>query len=235
MKKIFTDKKIPDPGKKLLLLLSAMSLVCASLVWYRHLVTGSPMYMFLLWNLFLAWVPYLISSYMRWTDSVQRKWYLNLLAGSVWLLFFPNAPYILTDLVHLKPRPDISYWYDFQILLFFCFNSLFIAFASLIQMKRFIDHFISPFFSHLAMLFILVLTSFGIYLGRFERYNSWDIVMQPFSLIHDCLHIIANAGDNKKVLYTTGLLAIFLTFTYFTLVYLFKDHEHRRTPAQKEK
>jgi uncharacterized membrane protein len=212
------NKQIPDPGKKLTLLLTFTSLVAIALVLYREHVTAHATYMFLLWNLFLAWIPFLISSYMHYTGTVKKHWIVNAGLLLTWLIFFPNAPYILTDLVHLKPRHDIAYWYDFLILLFFSFNSLFLGFASLIQVKRMADYFLSPLLSHAGVLLILVLTSFGIYLGRFERYNSWDIIVNPVNLVKDIYSLLLNIHHERQVVYVVFFLALFLIINYFTLI-----------------
>lgn len=228
-------KRIPDPGNKLISILLMTTIIASSLILYRHEITGNKTYLFLLWNLFLAWIPLIISTSLRAFTAKKRNGLLLLIPAALWLLFFPNTPYIITDLVHLKPRNDIAYWYDFLILIFCCFNSLFIAFASLIQMKRIIHKYLPNCISHITIISILVLTSFGIYLGRFERYNSWDLVVQPVNLFTDIYSLIINAGQNHQMVYVVGILAVFLILNYFTLLFIVNDASHVNQSAQKEK
>jgi hypothetical protein len=92
------------------------ALACAILA-ARILRVESATFIFLVWNLFLAWVPYMWS---LWAASIERRhpraWWRLLLPGALWLLFFPNAPYIVTDFVHLRERPPVPLWYDLGLL-----------------------------------------------------------------------------------------------------------------------
>ncbi len=233
MKKNSLSKiKVPDPGKQLVILLSFASIIACGLVYVRSEISHNYTYYFMIWNLFLAWIPFIISSYLAWSNTKSRKWYFNLLLGACWLLFFPNAPYVLTDLVHLKPRVDIPYWYDFLILIFFCFNCIFLAFASLIQIKRVLDYALPKWLSHVLILTILQLTSFGIYLGRFERYNSWDLIVRPGALFHDIYQLLFHSDSGHPVYYIVFFLALFLNLNYFTLLILNNSIHH---PEKEEK
>ncbi len=219
-KSLFLPHRIPDPGKRLVLLLLLTTIIASGLVILRVYLTLHMTYLFLLWNLFLAWIPFFISRYMKYSNTSQRKWYLNLLLFGTWLLFFPNAPYILTDLVHLKQRSDMPYWYDMMILLFFCFNSLFLGIASMIHMKRVINKFFRNSISHIIILLILTMTSLGVYIGRFERYNSWDVFTDPVNLFRDVYGLLLNAGEDLRFLYMFISLSILLIINYFTVMYL---------------
>ena len=221
--------KIPDPGKRLVLLLLLTTFIASGLVVARVYFTLNLTFLFLMWNLFLAWIPFFISRYMMYSATLKRKWYFNLMLFFTWLLFFPNAPYILTDLVHLQHRDDMPFWYDMMILLFFCFNSLFLAFASMIHMKRVIGKFVRSSFSHVIILAIFLMTSLGVYIGRFERYNSWDIVTDPANLLRDVYGLVLNAGDDLRFLYMFCFLSIFLIINYFTILFLFREMHHQET------
>jgi uncharacterized membrane protein len=96
------------------------SLVCVALVivrWYRTQVLD---YRFMIWNLFLAWIPFIMAFAAYRLHHARRQWGI-LIAGCalIWLLFLPNAPYLLTDLVHLRYRDDALVWYDLMLLLWF--------------------------------------------------------------------------------------------------------------------
>ncbi len=97
-----------------LLLSSGLALgLYAGRAWYIN----ARWFSFLVWNLFLAWVPYFWS---LWALNLHRcqpqRWWLLLLPGTLWLLFFPNAPYLITDLIHLRNYPSVPFWYDIGML-----------------------------------------------------------------------------------------------------------------------
>lgn len=141
----------------------SMSLLTARVFW-----TGEITFVFLAWNLFLAWVPWFFSKAI---SPVQRGWkQLALLVG--WILFFPNAPYILTDLFHLKLRLVMPLWFDLLLILSFAVSGLLLAAQSLHIMRKWLTHYIPKAWTEIATVGYLFLTAFGIYLGRFYRWNS---------------------------------------------------------------
>src|SRR5687767_7738955 len=83
-------------------LLFILSVCCFSLSVFRIQVTQSPMYIFLNWNLFLAFLPWMFSSLLIINPAWQSRKIVVAAFIGVWLLFFPNALYILTDLFHLQ-------------------------------------------------------------------------------------------------------------------------------------
>jgi uncharacterized membrane protein len=140
-------------------------------------------YAFLLWNLFLAVIPLSLSLGVAKTNRTVLA--APLLAA--WLLFFPNAPYVLTDLIHLTPHNHayVPLWLDLLMLLSFAFVSLWLGFQSL----QIIQHWFAARFSRLTAWSVAVgslgLSGFGVYLGRFERWNSWDVLRRPHLLFSD--------------------------------------------------
>ena len=114
------------------MLFLALVLWCLVLLWVRTLLAGSAMYLFLLWNLFLAAIPLLASG--RLMRERRPEWALSLRDGlwlGVWLLFLPNAPYLLTDFVHLRHRPPVPFWYDLAVILSCAGTGLVFPYASL--------------------------------------------------------------------------------------------------------
>ncbi|MEO1631092.1 MAG: DUF1361 domain-containing protein, partial [Bacteroidota bacterium] len=101
-----------------------------ALIAARIAVTGDLQFAFLLWNLFLASVPLVLS---RGLARFERPGWLALGVGSAWLLFFPNAPYILTDLVHLRVRPEAPYWFDLVLLLAAAWSGMLVGMVSLAE------------------------------------------------------------------------------------------------------
>ncbi len=171
-------------------LLAGASVVCVALVRFRAVMTGSPHYTFLVWNLFLAWIPFGIA-YLIYITSIRRRWlYLFVPASAVlWLIFFPNAPYMLTDLQHLSTAGvDVPVWYDVMMLIWFSFTGLFLGMVSLFLMQEIVRREFGRWFGWGFVLAVAGLTSVGVYMGRFLRWNSWDILgnfggMARFTLV----------------------------------------------------
>ncbi|MDH5506567.1 MAG: DUF1361 domain-containing protein [Anaerolineae bacterium] len=184
------------------------------------------------WNLFLAWVPYLCS---LWVASIHarhpRRWWALLVPGALWLLFFPNAPYIVTDFLHLVPRYGIPIWYDILMLATFAWTGIFLGFASLRAMQNIAVDYFGAFFSWLFVAGSLALGGLGIYLGRFSRWNSWDILSHPKSILKDIAIRFLDPFSNKQfygftLMVTAFLLVGYLTFT--SVQGLNKPHTKRR-------
>jgi uncharacterized membrane protein len=187
-----------------LLLLSAFSL---ALYAARFLYSGQITYIFLLWNLFLAWMPLVFA----WLAVTWRKWPpLALLAAFLWLLFFPNAPYLVTDLIHLRPIDPVPLWYDLILLLDFALLGLFLAFVSLSMMQDLVSTRFGPFSGWSFTIAVLGISGLGIYIGRFLRWNSWDLFTRPSLLLND----IWTSLDEPRTLIISGLLALLLLFAY---------------------
>src|SRR5687768_12604246 len=88
------------------LALALCSLVGGALLVSRFVVTGATSFGFLPWNLLLAWVPFGAAGVLRLLERDHRLTRPRILALlAVWLAFFPNAPYLVTDFQHLRPRP----------------------------------------------------------------------------------------------------------------------------------
>ncbi len=201
---------------KLYLLLLASCLFCIGFVGVRIYFSGALSYTFLLWNLFLAFIPFVLSSFLV---SIQplRAWVFWLM-GVIWLLFFPNAPYVLTDLLHLKAGM-VPVWYDLLMLLSFAWTSLMLGFVSLADMQHLMSKRFNQTVGWVFALLALSLGSFGIYLGRFLRWNSWDVMTQPTGLLQDIVDQIINPLSNITTYGFTLLLTVFLLLAYLTLYF----------------
>jgi uncharacterized membrane protein len=187
----------------------------------RSWVWEPRIFRFLVWNLFLAWLPYLWS---LWALSIHRRqpgrWWLLLLPGTLWLLFFPNAPYLVTDLMHLRSDPPVPLWYDSGMLISFAWAGCFLAVASLSVMHRIIRDYTGRALSWLMVLGMLALCGLGIYVGRFLRWNSWDIFLYPTDVISDIAQRLAHPLSNLQTYGVTLLFAAFLFVCYVTFVSL---------------
>jgi uncharacterized membrane protein len=148
----------------------------------RFIYSGGHGFVFLIWNLFLAWVPFAISALFK--NLVQAPKWKQVLVFSIWLIFFPNALYIVTDLVHLDLETNIPKWFDAVLLFTSSITGLIMAFVSLLRIEHFLSHYFRNSKVHVIMVSILFIGSFGVYLGRFLRWNSWDVISNPVSLLY---------------------------------------------------
>src|SRR5579859_1081877 len=130
-----------------------LSMLGAVLVDIRVERSHSSWYMFMIWNLILAWIPYLCSTLLMIPTVRQaRQRWLPWLIGLIWLVFFPNAPYILTDFVHLTETSNYFWWYDALLVCVFAWTGLVLAFASLRQMHLLVRHVVGRVRSWLVVL-----------------------------------------------------------------------------------
>lgn len=186
---------------------------CSSLLLCRLLWSESLWFKFMIWNLFLAAIPLGFSVLLPFV----RRWVfaLPLLVG--WLLFLPNAPYMLTDLIHLRQRPGVPVWFDLLMLQSFALVALWMGFESLRLVQHWMEERSSKVFSWLFVFACLLLSGFGIYLGRFLRRNSWDILGNPKVLFNDILDRVINPmahGSTWGVTFGYGglLIVCYLAF-----------------------
>lgn len=197
------------------ILLILMTLFCFSLSIFRYYLSDTKVFFFLNWNLFLAWIPFIISSFLL-IFNIKSKVAL-VFAIVVWILFFPNSPYILTDLFHLKTRNSVPIWYDLIVILSYAWAGLICGFISLLDIEKMLSsYFKRSTISIIAVLF-LFLSSFGVYLGRFLRWNSWDVLNNPFGLFNDIAVRFIYPMDYTKTWGVTVLMGIMLNFMYFML------------------
>jgi uncharacterized membrane protein len=164
--------KISPAEKRVFVLIAFV----ACLILARIIYSGSFCYLFLLWNIFLAFVPLKVSMQLKKESALQFRSTTLLIC---WLLFFPNSLYLITDLIHLEQRQNVPVWYD-AVLLYVCASvGLIIAFISLYEVELFLTGKMKNNIKNTVIVFCLFLGSFGVYLGRFLRWNSWDVIFNP--------------------------------------------------------
>jgi uncharacterized membrane protein len=168
------------------------------------------------WNIFLAWIPYILSGYFI-HYRYKEKW-KQLFLFSSWLLFFPNALYIVTDLVHLQQETNMPWWFDSVLLFSSSFIGIIMAFISLSKAEAYLSSFLNKKVVVAAVCAILFLGSFGVYLGRFHRWNSWDVLNNPVGLGLDIFYKITNPMENYKA----WAITVLFTAVYSLLYYFIK-------------
>lgn len=183
------------------------SLVAITLLLLRVKITHSMYLLFLIWNLFLAIIPYFLSSNIHNNFFDKSKKIQNTFYALVWLLFIPNTFYILTDFTHLHFKNTFQFGLDILIISSFSFAGFYVGLLSLQHIHQLT---IAKYGNKIGNLFIVsisFLSAFGIYLGRVLRFNSWDIISKPIELVYTS---IAALFSFETIIYTLQLGSIIL-------------------------
>lgn len=187
-----------------LVLLAMLSL---TLMLLRVKITQDIYLLFLIWNLFLGYIPYVLSSRIKSTVPGTFTFYL-LFFG--WLLFLPNSFYLLTDFVHLHHRNDLQYVFDVLLLTCFSIAGFFSGISSLLHIHQLLEMKYSERKSRRLIAIICFLSSFGVYLGRILRFNSWDVLSNPITLFSSILNSFLNPETHRfTILFGTFILLIY--------------------------
>lgn len=197
--------------------------VCFVLVFMRVLAAeglyeGFRRHAGLMWNLLLAWLPLIFALLAcdEWNGGTRRTWrFMGFAAG--WLLFAPNAPYIFTDLVHISVMFTKHYWVDLAMILACALTGLMLWFVSLYLMQAIVA---KKFGGATGWGFVAAmagLSSLGIYLGRFARFNSWDVVTKPTEVYQGISSWVTSAMSNKPNMAFAISFAGFLFIAYLML------------------
>ncbi len=188
----------------------------------RTVYTGRLTFAFLVWNLFLAFVPYFLSYSLTLRPAwMENNWKFATLF-TVWLLFVPNSFYMLTDLFHLYDSYSVPRWYDLLLILSFAWNALLMGILSVRHMERIIQ---AKWLYRSGWLFVypvMFLNALGIYIGRYLRFNSWDILSKPFWLLADMVHLLLHPIYYKNAWAMVLCFSFFLSILYTTLKRLSK-------------
>ncbi len=203
------------PMTEVLITLLLSSGVSAFLLIARVVATGTMKFSFLLWNLFLAWVPLGLAYWLRqrtlkknvpdWKDTV---------IGLLWLGFLPNSFYIISDIIHIQSSGEVSILFDIAMITSFVLNGLLLGYISLFMMHRIVAKFSTERIAYVFAQGILLLCSFAIYLGRYLRWNTWDVVVNPAGLVFDVTDRLVNPAMHTLTFVVTGVFFIVLGSTY---------------------
>lgn len=178
----------------------------------RILYTGEILYAFLVWNLLLAFIPFWISSWMQGREWPKKKKLWLVALGLLWLFFLPNAPYILTDFYHLRTKSDMStIWFDMWMLFSYSLTGLIVFYASLLQALAIWKKYVKKG-GEVFIVVVLVLCSLAIYLGRYIRFNSWDLFVQPGEVFSAFVTALSSGSFWRIVLPTFFFLMVGYVF-----------------------
>jgi len=189
--------------------LTGLSLI---LLMVRLKLTHSYFFLFLVWNLFLAAIPFLITFQLLSRKRVHK--YPLLMWLGLWLLFLPNAPYIITDFIHLQHLKANIFWLDAVLIGVYALSGLLFYFISVRDMEELLQQHFQPKKVKYLLWMLPFLVGFGIYLGRFLRWNSWDIVQRPATILNDIWDIITTPMEHKLAWLITLLFGFGLSFSY---------------------
>jgi uncharacterized membrane protein len=200
--------------KNVIAVLFAMSLSCCLLAILRVVWTDNITYIYLIWNLFLAWVPLIIADQaQRYYSKFPKRHMVLGFFFFMWLLFFPNSPYIITDLIHLDPRHNVPMWFDATLVFSFALAGLMTGFISLYFIHEVLNCFFKTMVNWTLITLVFLLTGYGIYLGRVLRWNSWDLFTKTKPLLLD----ITTGVFNPQALFMTFVFTFIMFFSYLIL------------------
>lgn len=181
----------------------------------RVLIFNSNYYVYLFWNIFLAILPFIISLILlKFANNKKLTKPLLIIGGIFWLLLLPNAPYVVTDLIHLNRSRGAPLIYDVFLVFSCAWTGLLLGLYSISHIEKIIRLKYKAHTAAFIIAFIILLTSFGMYLGRFLRFNSWDIFSSSPLLFNKVTEIFAKPAEYEEAYIFTGLSFVFIYLSY---------------------
>jgi len=213
-----------------LILFAAGGAGCAALLlvrgWYAHGLR----FRFLAWNLVLAVLPALAAAAMARADRRGNSALVALWA-IVWLLFLPNAPYLITDLVHLEPRPPVPYWFDIGLFAAFAGAGVLAAFSSFGDVQQVATRRFGHWMGWVVVAVASFAAGFGIELGRMGRWNSWDVLTQPGDILREVIELVVDPWEHPRAFAVAMLYGSVLLFGYVAVRILASEQKRGTSGA----
>jgi uncharacterized membrane protein len=210
-----------------LLVLASILSVVLEIVHTR--INGSSSYSNLVFNLALAWIPFGAAVLAYLASRNRISFFLIMpICTLVWLVFFPNAPYLLTDFQHLAfTSGSAPLWFDVILMIWFAWTGLLLGIASLYLMHEIVTITFNPLVGWIFAISATVLSSIGVYLGRFLRWNSWDLLYDPIPIAKDMVQIARHPISNLPIYVFTILFTLLFLFIYVTIHLFGGIHQER--------
>lgn len=183
----------------------------------RIVVTGRLTFLFLVWNLFLAYVPYVLTAWLSQKPAYMERRGIFILFLAGWLLFIPNSFYLVTDLFHLGQHTGAPLWFDLALMISFAWNGVLLGVLSVRQMEKIMQVYLFGRHELLFILPVMWLNALGIYIGRYLRFNSWDIITNPFELFTDIALLIVHPLQNVHAWGMIACYTLLMTVIYLTM------------------
>lgn len=205
--------RINIPKQILILTALSVSLNIVRIIW-----SDSIYFIYLIWNIFLAYLPFFISSaLLQYKKKKQEHVHKSIFifGGIFWLFLFPNAPYLVTDVIHLNANALVPLWYDALLLFSAAWVGVLLSVYSLSHIEELLQSHYSTRKSSLILSLLILLSSFGIYIGRFLRWNSWDIMVRPRSIWADVWIVFSHPVDHLDAYIFTFFFFVFILTSYY--------------------
>lgn len=198
-------------------------LFSVSMVLARVIYLGQSYFMFMLWNLFLAYIPFLVSSLFIDRPMLIDKKFLFIPLALLWLVFIPNTFYMITDLFHLNEPHAMPLWFDTLLIVSFSWNGLLLGIISVQQMESVMRIFLGKYTAAIFLYPVFFLNALGVFIGRFLRYNSWDVITDPLGLVKDIVLLVLHPFHFVSA---WGMVAGFSTFLLLCYLFLQSWRKH---------
>ncbi len=206
---------------------ASVALSLARIVLYQELLFG-----YMLWNLFLALLPLgfcLLLVYRLKTQSWLEKF--NLLLTILWLGFLPNSFYLVTDLIHIAEVGSRTILYDSVMLLSYALTGLLLGYISVILVHKELRKRLQARSTDRVIAGVFLLSSFAIYLGRYMRWNTWDVIINPIGLLANVVDSLIVPREGSPLLQTTLLFFGFLGLLYLIILQFWPTALHKAVPT----
>jgi uncharacterized membrane protein len=205
----FSDRRLAVFGS-----LVGVSGLVAGLVAFRIAYSHSFEDVPYLWNLFLAWIPFWLALLIYDRHRRGARLVQLVALGLLWLLFFPNAPYIVTDIKYLGDLTGKTFWYEGLLIGTAATTGLLLGFMSLYLIQAIVRRVAGGRYAWLFVFGALALSSVGVYLGRVLRWNSWDVFVRPGSLLAELARVLVDPFAHPRPIAITLLFTSFLLASY---------------------
>lgn len=202
-----------------------LTMLCVGMLLIRIWVTKWIGYWYLAWNLFLAWIPLLLAIGLNSIPIARGQWSRLKLSKVVslsmlWLLFLPNSFYIITDFIHLLDTQDMNIYFDIVMLGMYTLTGYGLGYISVYLVQRQLGQVVRSKYVHGFVLGAMLLSGFAIYLGRYLRWNSWDIIVNPLGLFYDIGIRLIQPFEHGLTYGITILFFLFIAINYYVLAWL---------------
>jgi uncharacterized membrane protein len=207
--------------RRLLFAFGLLSIVSVGFYLVTSIANHSFMYWYLVWNLFLAWLPLLfITLLYKLLRAYPWSGWQGVGLTLLWLIFLPNSFYIVSDFIHLGDIGQLDVLSDAVMFLLFALSGLMLGFVSLYMVHRLLLKRLSRKSAHVIVAIVLLLCSYAVYLGRDLRWNSWDAVLHPAGVLFDLSDPFLSPGTHHDA-FTTTLMFFVLLGTLYVVAWQF--------------
>ena len=170
------------------------------------------------WNLLLAMLPPILAWWL--VTRVRIYGWLKpkqIVLTAVWLLFLPNCFYIVTDFIHLRETYEAALLYDVALLMSFTMSGLALGYSSVYLVHRELKNRLNLRHTWYMISGVFLLSSFAIYLGRFSRWNTWDVILAPAGLLFDVSERVVNPAAHSETYVSTLTVFVLLLTIYWVI------------------